>query len=84
MRNSKLSVFNMRNSLGKEALSNRTYCSFNVHIFFPQDFFFKVMSFYSITMVICSLSHEEIGDEAQPLNTHGYNKEVQYQGKVLL
>ena len=35
-------------------------------------------------MVICSLSHEEIGDEAQPLNTHGYNKEVQYQGKVLL
>lgn len=64
----------MRNySLVKEALSNRTYCSFNVRNFFPQDLILKMMSFYSITMVICSLPHDEIGDEAQPLSMHSYN-----------
>lgn len=31
------------------------------------------MSFYSITMVICSLTHEETGDEAQVSSAHGYN-----------
>lgn len=58
----KLSPFNIRNyPVGKEAWSNRTYCSFKV-----PDLVFKITSFCSLMMVIFSLPHEEIGDEVQP------------------